>query len=117
VRIGSRSVARVEVADDEVRVIPVGLAKMWSVRRVVRIPVARIKTVELFADEDDEFRGRVKTGRFRASGVTAFLVVGAGRPVVVIECPGRPFDRVVFSAEDPEAAVRDISGVLPSHLP
>ncbi|HVV37740.1 MAG TPA: hypothetical protein VHC63_14105 [Acidimicrobiales bacterium] len=115
--VGGRAVARVEVGDDAVRVVPVGMAKLWALRSSVRIPALRIKSVDLFADPDDELRGKPKLGRFHSKDTRAFLVVGTGRPVVVIECSGGRYDRVVFSATDPDAALRDVRRVVGSHLP
>ena len=115
--IGARAVARVEVGDDAVRVVPVGMAKLWAMKASVRIPVLRIKSVGLFADDGDDLRGKPKIGRFHSKDTRAFLVVGDARPVVVIECSGGAYDRVVFSAEDPDAVLRDVRRVVGSHLP
>ncbi|HVT78139.1 MAG TPA: hypothetical protein VHD87_13975 [Acidimicrobiales bacterium] len=115
--IGADAVARVEVDDAAVRVVPVGLAKLWAMKTSVRIPVLRIRSVDLFFDDYDELRGKPKIGRFHSKDTRAFLVVGTGRPVVVIECSGGAYDRVVFSAADPEAVVRDVGRVVGSHLP
>jgi hypothetical protein len=85
-------------------------------RRSVTIPIPRIESVQLF-DDGTGFGRRVKAGRFRDGTTKSFLVVGRRRPVVVIECPRGEFDRVVFSAKDPEAIEHKISRSLGSHLP
>jgi hypothetical protein len=107
------ALARVEIDADDVHVIPVGLSKLWSLRRAVSIPLDRITEVHTF-DEEGPWGGRVKAGVFRGDGVRAFLVVGRRRPVVVIECPGGRFDRAVFSAENPDVIVDAIARALPT---
>ncbi len=111
--------ARVEVSADELRVIPAGLAKLWALRWALTVPLVAIDDVRTYVEDEGttELNAPRKAGTYRAKGVKAFLVVGKGRPVVVIECPGAKFDRVVFSAEHPETVVRAITRALPSRLP
>ncbi|HUR77133.1 MAG TPA: hypothetical protein VMZ22_04235 [Acidimicrobiales bacterium] len=110
--------ARVDIHADDLRVSPIGLAKIAALRTSVTVSLARIDDVHTYTESGPkEFGGRGKCGIYRAPGTRAFLVVGRHRPVVVVECPGASYDRVVFSAADPDAVVADISRAMPSQLP
>jgi hypothetical protein len=117
---GGKAAARVEIGEDEVEIIPIGLSKLWSLKRSVTIPTAGIADVHTSDEElpnSARFGKRLLAGTYRSGGTKAFLVVGRGRPVVVVECRGALFSRVVFSTADPEGVVRGIAGAMSSPLP
>ena len=117
---GGKAAARVEIHDEGVVVIPIGLSKLWSLKRSVTIPAASIAEVHTSDDElpnAARFGRRLLAGTYRSGGTKAFLVVGRSRPVVVVECRGAPYTRVVFSTADPEGTTRGIAGVMASPMP
>jgi hypothetical protein len=117
---GGKAAARVEIGEDEVEVIPIGLSKLWALKRAVTIPAAAITDVHTSDEElpnSARFGRRLLAGTYRSGGTKALLIVGRGRPVVVIECRGAPFSRVVFSTSDPEGTVGAIAAVMASPMP
>ena len=117
---GGKAAARVEIHDDVIDIVPLGLSKLWSLKRRVTIPTAGVDDVHTSDEElpnTARFGRRVLAGTYRAGGTKAFLVVGLARPVVVIECRGAPYTRVVFSTADPEGTVGAITAAMSSPLP
>lgn len=55
------------------------------------------------------FPGVILVGIVRGGGTVTFAVCHGRRPAVVLDLDGQPFDRIVITAEDPEAVVRSLS--------
>jgi hypothetical protein len=116
--------AQIRVEDDFARVVPLGLSKVWALRRSITIPLSSIAAVRTEAAPrriragwriaGTAIPGLAYAGYFRERGVRSFLVVGRRRPLVLVECRGARFDRVLFSCDDPEETARQLSGALPS---
>jgi hypothetical protein len=99
-------------------VTPVGIAKLWALRRHVRVPLASITSVELADDPAGLRRGARMMGSWIPGYVTAgvfgftkprsFWVVGTSRPVVAFTTDGFRYARVVFSTDDPVGTKRKV---------
>ena len=103
----------VDTSDAELVVRPLDLARLWSLRREVRVPLTMIRDIRTGVPRRDvrrgirtlgtEVPGLVHAGSYRTRKVRSFWLVGRAQTVTVIECPGARFDRLVLEL-DPETA-------------
>lgn len=110
--------AEIEIRDDVVHVMPVGLSKLFAFRGLILVPVVAIEGVRTAADIRDvrlgirrggtSFPGVVYAGHFGWGKNRTFAVIGRGRPVVVITTTGLKYRQVAFSAQDPHATLKRI---------
>ncbi|MEY2418164.1 MAG: hypothetical protein QOG90_844 [Actinomycetota bacterium] len=120
--LSGRAKATASVDGNELRVVPVGLAKMWAARGHVAVPARAVQSVEVVADPPPlgwrvagtGVPGVCRAGYFRGGGTKTFAVVGRSRPLVEITLSGAKYDRIVFSANDPDALVRSLRTTLGS---
>jgi uncharacterized membrane protein len=111
-----RTTAAASVEAGQLRVTPVGLAKMWAARSKVVVPAGSVESIDTRPDlpklgwriGGTGMGGFCSAGNFRRRGTKSFAIVGRSRPLVEILLNGAKYDRIVFSAADPEGLVRSL---------
>jgi hypothetical protein len=114
------SINRVTVTDDCLVVEPLGLNKLWSFTRRLRIPLAHVRGATFDPGMRNEPKGRrgpglglpgKLSGTYNADGRKQFWnVSGYERAVVVTLDPAERFDRLVITVDDPNGVVDAING-------
>ncbi len=109
---------------DSLVVTPVGFwAKFWCLRSRLVIPFAKIVRAETTNEPRRFFRwwarlggssvpGLVQAGRFGFFQPRSFLVLGTGRPAVVITTEDFRYRYVLFSNDEPESTARKIEKAI-----
>jgi hypothetical protein len=111
---------RVTVTDDCLVVEPLGLDKLWSFTRRLRIPLAHVRGATLdpgIRDEPKGWRGPglglpgKLSGTYHADGKKQFWnISGYDRAVVVTLDSRERFDRLVITVDEPNEVVDAING-------
>jgi hypothetical protein len=119
------TMARLRITDYTVTVVLSVVEKVEALHRNITVPRWAILGVRAVADGMAEARGRpglgtevpgvVMAGTFSRDGARTFAICHGHRPAVVIELSGQPFDRLLVTVDDPDAAAaRLTSGLSPA---
>ncbi|WP_326553342.1 hypothetical protein [Micromonospora sp. NBC_01813] len=111
---------RVYVADDHLVVEPVGLDKVWSFTRRLRIPLSQVEGAFFDPSVKDEPKGwrgpglhlpGKLSGTFHSGRKRQFWnVSGYDRAIVVTLHPTERFNRLVLTVDNPREVVDTING-------
>lgn len=109
------SANRVTITDGYLVVEPLGLDKIWSFKRRIRIPRAHVVSASIDEGAIRESKGfrfpgllipGKAAGTFYAKGKRQFWnVAGQGEAVVIELAAAEHFDRLILSIDDPRVVV------------
>lgn len=119
------SINRVTVSEGHLVIEPVGLNKLWSFTRRLRVPLHNIRGATHdpgMRDEPKGWRGPglglpgKLAGTFHADGKKQFWnISGYDRAIVITLDAAERYDRVVITVEDPDEVVRVINNAVGAH--
>lgn len=117
----------VSIGDSEVRFEPVGLSKLWTFSRGVRVPFSAIRVVRKAPANvtrglwkglrmpGTQLPGVIVAGKYLGwNGWTFWDVRGGGASAIELELLGHRFSRLVVDVADPAAEVERLRAVAPS---
>lgn len=113
---------RVRIDGHELVVEPVGLDKIWSFEREIRIPLAHVRGATVDPGAEAEPKGirapglslpGKHAGTFYRDGERTFWNTSASGSNLVIQLADEHFDRLVLTVDDPRALERAITAALP----
>ncbi len=116
----------VDITATEVVIRPLGLHRLWALKREVRIPRGQLKHVQAGVAEDARARlwrsvrlpgtsvpGLITAGSYRSEGRWTFWdVVGKGAHAVTLRTEGHRYAELVVDVAEPQATVRAVQQAI-----
>lgn len=113
---------RVSITGDTLVIEPVGLDKLWSFTRRLKLPLAHVRGATFdpgMRDEPKGWRGPglglpgKLAGTFHADGGRQFWdISGYERAIVITLDPSQRYDKVVITVDDPQQVAATINAVV-----
>ena len=110
------------LTDDLLVVEPVGLARLWSLRRRIEVPLGRVRGATYDPGAAHEAKGLRGpglaipglrwAGTFHRDGERTFWNVRAGRPTLVVELDGTDLARLYLTVDDARAEVDRVNAAV-----
>lgn len=111
---------RVTIDGGDLVVEPLGLDRLWSFTRRIRLPLSQVQHAFFDPSVLDEPKGLrlpglhvpgKAAGTFRSGGRRQFWnVTGSRQAIVVSLADGAPYDRLILTVDDPHGTVDAING-------
>ena len=122
-----RTMARLRITEHTVTVVLSVVEKVETLHRNVTVPRWAILGARAVADGMAETRGLrglgtevpgvVMAGMLSHQGARTFVICHGRGPAVLIELSGQPFDRLLVTVDDPDAAVARLAPGMSSVWP
>ncbi len=110
----------ITITPETVTVEPLGLDKLWSLRRRLEFPADHVRGATFDPGANSEPKGLRApglaipgkwSGTFHRDGEKSFWNVSGPDRTVVVELTGEDFDRLYLTVEDPRTVVDQINAM------